>query len=183
MRSRWRQRAKFANRLGARPWRQNRRRHDRRLSCRRNQCKALGRSRKSRDARKTDRKQEDDRQAMDRNTRGKRSRRLWSALRWNCEFEQCDLSHLFHRRRLGAKIPRDYPASSVKREIIHQMNKKHNRNLEANNAIFLRRSPAACSVGNENRRERNHAWRDRQSWHRRISPPIAHRVCSNPPLR
>jgi hypothetical protein len=58
---------------------------------------------------------------------------------------------------------KDYPASSVNREMIHQMNRKHATKVDACTVTDHNRPRAAPSVGSETPREPNHACRDRQS--------------------
>ena len=77
----------------------------------------------------------------------------------------------------------DYPASSVNREMIHQMNRKHTTKVDHSSAIDRSRPPVTPSVGIGKPTEPNHACRDRQSWQRRTSPPIAHSARSNPLFR
>jgi hypothetical protein len=44
---------------------------------------------------------------------------------------------------------RDYPASSVNREITHQMKRKHTRKVDVSKARLVRRSPARSSFASE----------------------------------
>jgi hypothetical protein len=57
----------------------------------------------------------------------------------------------------------DYPASSVNREMIHQMNKKHTTKVDHSKAIDRNRPPSTLSVGTGKPTRPNHARRDRQS--------------------
>jgi hypothetical protein len=57
----------------------------------------------------------------------------------------------------------DYPASSVNREMIHQMNRKHTTKVEACSASDQSRLRVTPLVGRGNPAEPNHACRDRQS--------------------
>jgi hypothetical protein len=57
---------------------------------------------------------------------------------------------------------RNYPASSVNREMIHQMNRKHIRHVDPSKVMDVSRPPVAAA-GNRNPVARNHPWRARQS--------------------
>src|ERR1700733_5875098 len=91
--------------------------------------------------------------------------------------------YLISSTKAEGAATRDYPARSVNREIIHQMNRKHTRKVDPSKAKLVSRSRATPSVGRERPADRNQACRDRQSWQRRTSPPIAHSTRSNAPLR
>ena len=128
---------------------------------------------------------------MDCDAGGEPARQPRNVLRRKGEFEQRDLSlgglssspltyPIDKAERSDTKF---YPASSVNREIIHQINRKQTMTVDASKAALVSRSLAIPSVGRATRTEWNQAWRDRQSWQRRISPPIAQKTRSNPPLR
>jgi hypothetical protein len=118
---------------------------------------------------------------MDQNADRERARRLPNSVSRYRELEQVpppsfpsriDRRRRFERTSILLLIPstgaergsiQDYPASSVKREMSHQMNRKHTTKVDPSRAVDFKRLLAAPSAGRGSPAAPNQAWRERQS--------------------